>query len=220
LASNYVLKSEDYWVTETSAAGCTSPATMITVTVSNLPAPVLDTDGQNFCGLENPTVSDLSNNTNASSTIVWYDAINNGNLLASTTPLTDNTIYYGFDFSTAIDCLSEDHLEVKVSLSHCDDTEYETFFIPDGFSPNGDNVNDTFKILKIDFLYPDYTLEIYNRYGNVLFKGNKNKPDWDGRNSQGGGLGDGIAPNGVYFYVIHFNKDNKPPQQGRLYLNR
>ncbi|PXY43479.1 gliding motility-associated C-terminal domain-containing protein [Flavobacterium hydrophilum] len=220
LASNYVLKSEDYWVTETSAAGCTSPATMITVTVSNLPAPVLDTDGQNFCGLQNPTISDLSNNTNASSTIVWYDAINNGNLLSSTTPLTDNTIYYGFDFSSVTDCHSEDHLEVKVSLSHCGDTEYETFFIPDGFSPNGDNVNDTFKILKIDFLYPDYKIEIYNRYGNVLFKGNKNKPDWDGRNSEGGGMGDGIAPNGVYFYVIHFNKENKPPQQGRLYLNR
>ncbi|PXY39107.1 hypothetical protein DMB65_19715 [Flavobacterium cheongpyeongense] len=219
LTNNYVLKSENYWVTETSAAGCTSAATMITVTVSNLPAPVLDTDGQNFCGLENPTISDLSNKTNASSTIVWYDAINNGNLLVSATPLTDNTIYYGFDFSPVTDCLSEDYLEVKVSLSHCEETEYETFFIPDGFSPNGDNVNDTFKILKIDFLYPNYTLEIYNRYGNVMFKGNKNKLDWDGKNSEGS-MGDRIAPNGVYFYVIHFNKDNKPPQQGRLYLNR
>ncbi|MCI9845913.1 gliding motility-associated C-terminal domain-containing protein [Flavobacterium pectinovorum] len=220
LANNYILKSEDYWVTETSAAGCTSAATKITVTVSNLPAPVLDSDGQNFCGLDNPTILDLSNNTNASATVVWYDALTNGNLLSSTTPLNDNAIYYGFDFLTAANCISEDHLEVKVSLSHCDDSEYETFFVPDGFSPNGDNVNDTFTILKIDFLYPNYTLEIYNRYGNVLFKGNKNKPDWDGKTSEGAGFGDGIAPNGVYFYVIHFNKDNKPPQQGRLYLNR
>jgi gliding motility-associated-like protein len=220
LANTYVLKSEDYWVTETSATGCTSPATMITVTVSDSPAPILDTDGQNFCGLENPSVLDLSNNTNAASTVVWYDAVSNGNLLAPSTPLTDNTTYYGFDISTATNCISEDHLEVKVSLSHCDDSEYETFFVPDGFSPNGDNVNDTFTILKIDFLYPNFTLEIYNRYGNVMFKGNKNKPDWDGKNSEGAGFGDGIAPNGVYFYVIHFNKDNKPPQQGRLYLNR
>ncbi len=220
LPNTYVLKSEDYWVTETSAAGCTSDPTMITVTVSDSPAPILDTDGQNFCGLENPTILDLSNNTNVSSTVVWYDAVNNGNLLSSATPLTDNATYYGFDVSTATNCISQDHIEVKVSLSHCDDSEYETFFVPDGFSPNGDNINDTFTILKIDFLYPDYTLEIYNRYGNVLFKGNKNKSDWDGRNSEGAGFGDGIAPNGVYFYVIHFNKDNKPPQQGRLYLNR
>lgn len=219
LPASYVLKSENYYVTQTSAAGCTSPETMITVTVSNLPAPVLDTDGQNFCGLDNPTILDLSNNTNVSS-VVWYDALNNGNLLASTTPLQDNATYYGFDYLSSTNCLSEDHVEVKVSLNHCDNSEYETFFVPDGFSPNGDNVNDTFKILKIDFLYPDYRLEIYNRYGNVMFKGNKNKPDWDGKNSEGGGFGDGMAPNGVYFYVIHFNKDNKPPQQGRLYLNR
>ncbi|WP_163409634.1 gliding motility-associated C-terminal domain-containing protein [Flavobacterium ajazii] len=220
LSASYVLKSENYYVTQTSAAGCISPETMITVTISNLPAPILDTAGQNFCGLDNPTILDLSNNTNVSSTVVWYDALNNGNLLTSTIPLRDNTTYYGFDYLASTNCFSEDHIEVKVSLSHCDDSEYETFFVPDGFSPNGDNVNDTFKILKIDFLYPDYRLEIYNRYGNILFKGNKNKPDWDGRNSEGGGFGDGIAPNGVYFYVIHFNKDNKPPQQGRLYLNR
>ena len=220
LSNTYVLKSEDYWVTETSIAGCSSESTMITVTVSDSPAPILDTDGQNFCGLDNPTILDLSNKTNASSTIIWYDAVSNGNLLASTTPLTDNATYYGFDLPATTNCISQDHIEVKVSLSHCDDSEYETFFVPDGFSPNGDNVNDTFTILKIDFLYPDYSLEIYNRYGNVLFKGNKNKPDWDGKNSEGSGFGDGIAPNGVYFYVIHFNKDNKSPQQGRLYLNR
>jgi len=220
LPNTYVLKSEDYWVTETSTAGCISDPTMITVTVSDSPAPILDSDGQNFCGLENPTILNLSNNTNVTSTVVWYDAASNGNLLASTTPLRDNATYYGFDLPTATNCISQDHIEVKVSLSHCDDSEYETFFVPDGFSPNGDNVNDTFTILKIDFLYPDYSLEIYNRYGNVLFKGNKNKPDWDGRNSEGAGFGDGIAPNGVYFYVIHFNKDNKSPQQGRLYLNR
>ena len=220
LPNTYVLKSEDYWVTETSALGCTSLPTMITVTVSNLPAPVLDTDGQNFCGLENPTILDLSNKTNVSSTVVWYDALSNGNLLPSTTPIEDNTKYYGFDFSSLTNCISEDYIEVTVSLSHCDQTEYETFFIPDGFSPNGDNINDTFTILKIDFLYPNYTLEIYNRYGNVLFKGNKNKPEWDGKNTETAGFGDGVAPNGVYFYVINFNKDNTPAKQGRLYLNR
>ncbi|MEP7093355.1 MAG: gliding motility-associated C-terminal domain-containing protein, partial [Flavobacterium sp.] len=220
LSNTYVLRSENYWVTETSAAGCTSPSTMITVTINDSPAPVLDQDGQNFCGLENPTILDLSNKTNVPSTVVWYDALNNGNLLTSTTPLTDNTTYYGFDFSTSTNCISDDNTEVTVSLTHCDDSEYETFFVPDGFSPNGDNVNDTFTILKIDFLYPDYTIEIFNRYGNILFKGNKNKPDWDGRNSGESGFGGEIVPNGVYFYVIHFNKDNKPAKQGRLYLNR
>ncbi|MGK4566076.1 gliding motility-associated C-terminal domain-containing protein [Flavobacterium sp. 3HN19-14] len=60
---------------------------------------------------------------------------------------------------------------------------------------------------------------MYNRYGNILFKGNINKPEWDGKDSESNAVG-GIAPNGVYFYVVYFNKGNKPSKQGRLYLNR
>jgi gliding motility-associated-like protein len=219
LADTYLLKSEDYYVREFSVANCKSPETKITVQVNDSPAPVLNSDGQDFCGLKNPTISDLSKVTNLPSNVVWYDAPNNGNLLTSTTLLTDKKAYYGFDFVTQTGCISDSYLEVTVSLSDCDPVEYK-FFIPDGFSPNGDNVNDTFKIPNIEFLYPDYTLEIFNRYGNVMFKGNKNKPDWDGKNSESAGFGDGIAPNGVYFYIINFNKDNKRPEQGRLYLNR
>jgi gliding motility-associated-like protein len=219
LADTYVLKSEDYYVTQTSAAGCISPASMITVVINDSPAPVLDPDGPNFCALENPTILDLSNKTNVAATVVWYDALNNGNLLPQTTKLVDKMTYYGFDFPTTTNCISDDNISVTVSLTDCDDKKYD-FFIPDGFSPNGDNVNDTFRIPDIEFLYPDYTIEIFNRYGNIMFKGNKNKPNWDGRSSEGGGFGDGVAPNGVYFYVIYFNKDNRSAKQGRLYLNR
>jgi gliding motility-associated-like protein len=94
------------------------------------------------------------------------------------------------------------------------------FFIPDGFSPNGDAVNDTFRIPNIEFIYPDYSLEIYNRYGSLMFTANKNKAEWDGKNSDSNMNLDGIAPNGIYFYIINFNKGNKSPKQGRLYLNR
>lgn len=219
LADTYLLKSEDLYVTETSTANCTSPASMISVVVNDTPAPTLNPDGQNFCGLKNPAISDLSKATNVPSTVSWYDAQNNGNLLASTTLLVDKATYYGYDLSSVNDCISDSVLEVTVSLTECDPAEY-AFFIPDGFSPNGDNVNDTFRIPDIEYLYPDYTLEIFNRYGNVMFKGNANKPNWDGRNSEAAGFGDGIAPNGVYFYIVNFNKDNRKAQQGRLYLNR
>lgn len=53
-----------------------------------------------------------------------------------------------------------------------------------------------------------------------MYRGGKDKPGWDGINYETSGISHGIAPNGVYFYIIHFNKDNKPPKQGRLYLNR
>lgn len=217
LVATYVLKTEDYYVKETSLAGCTSETTKISVVVFDNAAPVLN-DTPDFCGLTNPTVQDLSNKTNVAATVAWYDAVN-GNLLPSSTPLVHHVTYYGYDLDANTNCLSENHIEVVVSLQDCDTSQYD-FFIPDGFSPNGDNVNDTFKIPDVDFLYPDYSIEIFNRYGNVMFKGNKNKPDWDGKTSASPGFGDGVAPSGVYFYVIYFNKDNRPPKQGRLYLNR
>lgn len=47
------------------------------------------------------------------------------------------------------------------------------FYVPDAFSPNGDGINDTF--------YPmpdtDYELSIYDRWGNLVYKGNT---PWDG----------------------------------------
>ena len=147
----------------------------------------------------------------------WFDAAVNGNELSSDELLEEGMTYYGYNFSTATNCYS-DALEVTVSLSNCEVTD--DFFIPDGFSPNGDTVNDTFRIPKIQFIYPDFTLDIYNRYGNLLFKGNRDKPEWDGRNSDYKIGIDGMAPNGVYFYILHLNKGNKKPIQGRLYLNR
>ncbi|MNG37779.1 hypothetical protein D3C84_1252340 [compost metagenome] len=53
-----------------------------------------------------------------------------------------------------------------------------------------------------------------------MYRSYKNKPGWDGINYETQGLSHGVAPNGVYFYILNFNKGNKPPQQGRLYLNR
>jgi gliding motility-associated-like protein len=218
LANTYVLQSESYYVRETSTAGCTSESSMTTVTINDSPAPLLN-DPADFCGLNNPTILDLSNKTNSPSTVVWYDAASNGNVLPPSTPLVDKRIYYAFDLAADTNCLSEENTPVTVSLIDCNSPEYP-FFIPDGFSPNGDGVNDTFTIPDIDFLYPNYKLEIFNRYGNGMYKGFKNKPAWDGINYEQSGIGGGTAPNGVYFYILYFNKDNKPPQQGRLYLNR
>ncbi|RYZ16633.1 MAG: gliding motility-associated C-terminal domain-containing protein, partial [Sphingobacteriales bacterium] len=61
----------------------------------------------------------------------------------------------------------------------------------------------------------------YNRYGNILYKGNSNTPNWNGTSTQGGvKLGDGTVPVGVYFYILEFNDGVRKPQQGRVYLSR
>lgn len=212
-----LVSGEDYYVSQTNGNGCESTRTMIVVTIDTTPAPTLNTGGEQFCGTDNPTIQYLTNNTNSPTTIVWYDALTGGNLLSSSQLLQEGATYYGFDTSTVTGCTSKNALVVTVTLTNCQETP--DFFIPDGFSPNGDGVNETFRIPDIEFIYPDYKLEIYNRYGSLMFEGNRNKPNWDGKNSTSKTMGD-IAPNGVYFYVVYFNKNNKAPKQGRLYLNR
>lgn len=218
LSASTLLVTGNYYVKEVnSTTGCESGRTVVAVTINESDAPILATDGQNFCGLDQPKVQDLSNKTTADDALVWFDALQNGNQLAANLLLNDGMTYYGYNFTSSTNCYSN-ALEVTVSLSNCDVTP--DFFTPDGFSPNGDTVNDTFRIPKIEFIYPDFALEIFDRYGNILFKGNKNKLEWDGKNSDYKIGIDGVAPNGVYFYVLHLNKGNKKPVQGKLYLNR
>ncbi|AWI25469.1 gliding motility-associated C-terminal domain-containing protein [Flavobacterium pallidum] len=219
LSGDAVLSSGNYFVSQASNTGCFSPRTSITVTITEQVPIILNPDGALFCGADNPTLAELTANISGDQAVLWYDAEQNGNLLANDLLLEQGGIYYGVGVSEALGCRSQEVLAVTVSLTQCDEdpTQYD-FFIPDGFSPNGDSVNDTFRIPDIEFLYPDYSYEIYNRYGSILFKGNINQPAWDGTNTESGG--EKIAPNGVYFYVVKFNKGSVPSKQGRLYLNR
>lgn len=223
LANNTLLTSAEYYVSETNASGCISDRAVLSVTINDSEAPVLlDARDGLFCGLDNPTLKDLDDAVDktalGTANLIWFDSLSSSTILSLSTPLEDKKKYYAYSYASTTMCYSSKALEVEVSLYDCDAATYG-FFIPDGFSPNGDNVNDSFNIPNIDLIYPNFTLEIYNRYGSLMFKGNKNKPSWNGENSDSSAVG-GIAPNGVYFYVINFNKDNIQPKQGRLYLNR
>ena len=107
-------------------------------------------------------------------------------------------------------------MSVKLDITKC-----VVILIPDRFSPNGYTVNDEFVIKDIEIGYPAFTLEIYNRYGNILYKGNINTPNWDGTTTEGGmKLGNNVVPVGVYFYILNFNDGEREAKQGRLYLSR
>ena len=87
------------------------------------------------------------------------------------------------------------------------------------FSPNGDGVNDTFIISCIDN-YPNNVLEIYNRWGNVVYKQSGYKNDWRG-SSNGRFIynENEDLPVGTYYYKLDFG-DGSEPKLGWIYLNR
>ncbi|NLP57153.1 Ig-like domain-containing protein [Lutibacter sp. B1] len=96
-----------------------------------------------------------------------------------------------------------------------------------GFSPNGDDYNDYFVIEDLELCFPDYKIEIYNRWGNIVFDYKHNgdsssKPIWwDGRSNGRMTINKGeILPAGTYFYIIYPNKDNYKPISGYVYLTK
>ena len=74
-------------------------------------------------------------------------------------------------------------------------------FIPSGYSPNGDGVNDNFEIIGID-VYRDNELTVFNRWGQVVYQTVGYANEWNGQGNTGSPLLDD-----TYFYVLKFNGD-------------
>ena len=199
-----------------NTCGITGVGTLIgNFNVVSDPAPLLNDRGELFCGtnVPAPTIADLSANIVGTPTMIWYDALTGGTAYSPSEVLINGTTYYGAVVS-ANGCESL-RLPVTVDLTICD------VIIPDGFSPNNDGINDTFEIPNLAILFPNFKLEIYNRYGSLIYTGNRNKENWGGTTTESGlNLGDKLLPTGVYFYILNFNDGTKKPIQGRVYLNR
>ena len=85
-------------------------------------------------------------------------------------------------------------------------------------SVNNDGANDGFTIGGLRDIFLDFKLEIYSRWGRLLWTGNQNTQDWDGYVKEG--FGSKNAPEGTYFYLLFLNDVDYPePLRGFLYLN-
>lgn len=78
----------------------------------------------------------------------------------------------------------------------------DKIYIPEGFSPNGDGDHDMFVITNAG-LTP-LVLEVFNRWGNAVYKSNDYLNNWDGRSNTGVTIGDDL-PVGTYYYVVNYN---------------
>lgn len=82
-------------------------------------------------------------------------------------------------------------------------------FIPQGFSPNGDGINDLFVIRGVG--NQTISLEVYNRWGHLVYGNNDYKNDWDGKPNTGIMISEDASglPDGTYYYVIKTSDGHK-----------
>lgn len=75
-----------------------------------------------------------------------------------------------------------------------------TVFIPTAFTPNGDNLNDSFGIIGEGISDEEFRMQIFNRWGNLVFETTDITEEWNGQWNNSGE----DAENGTYVYVIYY----------------
>ncbi|HNT42792.1 MAG TPA: gliding motility-associated C-terminal domain-containing protein, partial [Tenuifilaceae bacterium] len=89
--------------------------------------------------------------------------------------------------------------------------------VPEAFSPNGDGFNDTFEVLNIG-QFQHITLKVYNRWGNLVYKSDRYKNDWDGTANVSLSLGSKL-PAGTYYYLLEI-LDTGKTYKGSVFIKR
>ena len=118
-------------------------------------------------------------------------ALNNTTILQpEASPVDDIT--YRLTVTSGQGCKASDEINITVLKKPG---------VPNTFSPNGDGIHDRWEIKYLD-TYPGATVEIFNRYGQLVFKSTGYSKAWDGiYNGQ-------PLPVGTYYYIIN-------PKNGR-----
>ena len=103
---------------------------------------------------------------------------------------TGDTIFYTFIIYDANGCIGID--SVLILSEPC----FQAKLIPNVFSPNGDGMNEEFYIPGV---CPNekYSLQIYDRWGILLFSTTQRNNGWDGRTNAGV-----AAKEGTYYFVV------------------
>lgn len=141
----------------------------------------------------------LSPASNASQplTFSWTPPIGlNDPTIEFPTASPSDDVTYTLTVTTPQGCSASDNVFVKVLKS---------LLIPNIFSPNGDGSHDRWEIPYLES-YPGCTIEVVNRYGQLVFRSIGYTTPWDGK------VNGKDVPVGTYYYVID-------PKNGRSRLN-
>lgn len=177
-------------------SGCSAlPVTSNTIIVSLKSIPIVSLSPLDTIIAEGSKILLSANVTGAITSFQWSPAgllINPLGFSSLTTPLNVNTTF-SLRVTNTEGCTSTRVAIVKV---------YKPLFMPSGFTPNNDGLNDIFRIPP-DVLLNLSDFSIYNRWGNRVFSTTNITKGWDGKV-------DGVpADSGIFAYIINGNSGGK-----------
>ncbi len=163
------------------------------------------------------TSQDVLMRTGQEDIINYYTSIENA--LKNTNPISNPSDYKNTSDPQTIYVRLENEICFAIA-SFLLTTENCAPFIPQGFSPNNDGINDLFEISKLLNIYENFELKIFTRDGNLIHTAHNSDGFWDGTATQGLLFTGNTVPVGTYYYVLVLN-DPKYPEAfiGWVYVN-
>jgi gliding motility-associated-like protein len=167
---------------------CSIPYTSnkITGIIKNLPTLFVGNDTVILPGQSitlQPTISGVINNYQWTPP-TWLDNPNTANPVAS--PVTTTT--YQLTVTSVDGCTASGKLKITV---------YRPLKMPNAFSPNGDGIDDVFRIPPQVASYIN-SFSVFNRLGQRIFYTNNSGIGWDGT------LNGQMQPEGTYVWMIQY----------------
>ena len=195
--SSIIIKSPGVFWAEKTENGCSFRDS---VTISMLSAPNFDLGNDSLlCGDGVKNIKLTSQNA----TYTWNDGHVGGDREITSSG------YYSVTVSNQCGIFTDD-INLTFLPYACE------IFIPNAFSPNDDGLNDIFQPTGNVTLK---SMQIYNRWGELVFKSSDDKFSWDG-NFQGE-----LVHEGYYFFIIRYQKPENGTEapyvsKGEVYLMR
>jgi len=114
---------------------------------------------------------------------------------------------YSVVMETPVGCLGSDSVYVKLASEEIPETH---LFIPNAFTPDGDGVNDVFRVSADGLSIVDCRFSIFDRWGGEVFSSKGIENGWDGKKNGK------ECPGGVYVYKIVFSLDGVAGNKERV----
>ena len=180
--------------TFTPAAGECGTSSQITIVVNPLPTLTMGPD------LTIAPGASTTLNVSVTGNIISYQWMPTIGLNDSTIedPIANpsSTTVYTLNITDDNKCKASGSITITVSGGT------SKILVPNAFSPNGDGINDTWVITNLS-AFPGATVDVYNRYGQLVFHSENNNKNWDGT------LNGSALPMATYYYIIDPKNNEK-----------
>lgn len=197
-----------YVLTNLTDANCTSVISGTqTITVTATPAQPVAGDDVTYCADDTPVAIFVTGNggtytwytDNTMSTVYWVGS--------SLNPMLTTQTYYVTESLNGCESTPDD---VVVTFENCE------VIYPTAFTPDGDGTNDTWEIVGLDEKYPDNTVRIYNRWGNLIFEHQSSSLNPYNNNQWDGTYKGAPLPVGSFYYIIDLNGKSDEKAKGTV----